>query len=182
MRFGRRVYTSFHGVQMESPRANERPILNTTTQMIYHRYVSKKNSTKSMIYMIVSANGTWLLQSAVPKNLSLHPWTFVRAMTAMGLLKDEVRKKYDSVSLHPKISAQRRMEAARADRVSEGYDAVKVCEAMYFRDFPATRSPNMRPEGIRLNEMVATTDTKNWTMPMMSGILDVVDLLSTIAI
>ena len=93
---------------------------NTTTQMMYHRYVSRKNNMRSMIYMIVSANGTWFWHRALPKNLSLHPWTFVLAMTAMGLLKDDVKKKYDSTNLHPKTRAQSRMEPARALRVRVG--------------------------------------------------------------
>ena len=79
-----------------------------------------------MTYMIARANGTWLLHSAVPKYLSLQPWTFVRAMTAMGLEKDEVRKKNDSVNLHPKMRSQIEIEAMRAERVSAGYEAVKV--------------------------------------------------------
>ena len=78
---------------MDRPRENDLPTLNTTFQMIYHKYVSRKNKIKSMTYMIVSVKGTWLVQSELPKNLSLQPCTFVRAMTAIGLLNDEVKKK-----------------------------------------------------------------------------------------
>lgn len=88
----------------------------------------------------------------------------------MGLLNDDVKKKYDSANLQPKISNHIIIEAVRALRGSEGYDAVKVCEAMYFLDLPATRSPNILPEGIMEKANVATTEIKNWTIPMMSGI------------
>ena len=59
---------------------------------------------------------------------------------------------------------------------------MNVCEAMYFLDFPATLSPNMRPGGIMANATVATTDMKNWTMPTMRGMLPLLPLPSTIAI
>src|SRR5882762_6273902 len=111
---------SFHGVQMDKPRENDLPTLNTTFQMMYHRYVSRKNKIKSMTYMIVSVNGTWFVQRELPKNLSLHPCTFVRAITAMGPLNDEVKKKYDSANLQPKISPQSIMEAIRGLRASPG--------------------------------------------------------------
>ena len=73
MRLGMRVYTSFHGVQIDRPRWNDRATLNTTTQMMYQRYVSRKNRMRSMTYMMASVKGTWLLQRAVPKYLSLQP-------------------------------------------------------------------------------------------------------------
>lgn len=92
-------------------------------------------------------------------------------MTAIGLLNDEVRKKYDSTSLHPKINNHKEIDAIRAVLPRLGYEAVKVCEAMYFRDFPRTRSPNMRPEGMMLNATVTTTEMKNWAIPIMSGML-----------
>jgi hypothetical protein len=41
-------------------------------------------------------------------------------MTAIGELKELVRKKYDSVNLHPKIRSQSMMLAVRAVRVSSG--------------------------------------------------------------
>jgi hypothetical protein len=170
IRLGSLVYISFHGVQIDNPKENERPILNMTIQMIYHKYVSRKKSTRSMTYMIASVNGTWFVHNTLPNSLSLHPCTLVRAITAMGLLNEDVKKKYDSVNLQPKISSHKHMEAVRAERVSTGYDAVKVWEAIYFRDLPATRSPNMRPEGMTPNAIVATTDMKNWTIPRMSGI------------
>ena len=61
--------------------------------MTYHKYVSRKNRIKSITYMIANAKGTWFEQSALPKKRSLQFWTLVRAMTAMGELKDDVRKK-----------------------------------------------------------------------------------------
>jgi hypothetical protein len=88
----------------------------------------------------------------------------------MGLLNDDVRKKYDSVNLHPKINNHITMEAVRALRRRVGYEAVNVWDAMYFLDLPATRSPNIRPEGMIANANVATTEIKNWTMPMIRGI------------
>ena len=47
-------------------------------------------------------------------------------MTAIGLLNDSVRKKYDSVSLQPKMSSHMERDAMRAVRVSVGYEAVNV--------------------------------------------------------
>lgn len=85
----------------------------------------------------------------------------VRAMTETGLLKEEDKKKYDSAYLHPKINNHRQMEAARALPGKVGYDAVKVWEATYLRDFPATRSPNIRPDGMIAKARVATTEMKN---------------------
>jgi hypothetical protein len=41
-------------------------------------------------------------------------------MTAIGLLNEEVKKKYDSTNLHPKMRTQRKMEALRALRVKAG--------------------------------------------------------------
>jgi len=70
--------------------------------------------------MIVSVKGTWLVHSTFPKYLSLHPWTFVRAMTAIGLLNDDVRKKYDSENLHPNMRSQSKMDALRAPRDNVG--------------------------------------------------------------
>ncbi len=165
------MYTSFHGVQIDRPRWNDRATENTTIQMTYHRYVSRKNRMRSMTYMIASANGTWLLHRAAPKYLSLQFKTFVRAMTATGLLKFDVKKKYDSVNLQPKISSQSESDAMRALRVRSGYEAVKVWEAMYLRDLPATRSPNKRPEGTILNATVTTTERKNCAIPMIRGML-----------
>lgn len=161
---------SFHGVQIDKPRAKDRPILKTTSQMMYQRYVSKKNNTRSMIYMIVSAKGMWFRHRAFPKILSLQFSMFVRAMTETGLLKEDVKKKYDSAYLHPKINSHRQMDAARALPGNVGYDAVKVWEATYLRDFPATRSPNIRPEGMIAKAIVTTTEMKNWTIPRMRGI------------
>ena len=43
---------------MERPSENDRPILNMTIQMMYHKYVSKKNNTKSITYMMVRVKGT----------------------------------------------------------------------------------------------------------------------------
>lgn len=111
---------------MDKPNENERPMLNITIQMIYHKYVSKKNNIKSMTYMMTSVIVTWLVQRALPKILSLHPWTLVRAMTAMGLLNDAVKKKKDSANLQLKIRSQRNIDAVRALRGRSGYDAVKV--------------------------------------------------------
>ena len=72
---------SFHGVQIERPSVNNLAILNTVFQMMYHRKVSKKNSTKSMTYIIVSVNAAWFVQSAFEKNRSEHPWIFIPTMT-----------------------------------------------------------------------------------------------------
>ena len=41
--------------------------------MTYHRKVSRKNETRSMIYMIVRVNAAWLVHKLPPKNLSLQP-------------------------------------------------------------------------------------------------------------
>ena len=111
---------------MDKPNENERPMLNMTIQMMYHKYVSKKNNIKSMTYMMTSVIVTWLVQRTFPKILSLHPWTFVRAMTAIGLLNDAVKKKKDSANLQLKIRIQRSIDAVRALRGRSGYDAVKV--------------------------------------------------------
>src|SRR6267154_4127451 len=120
MRLGRRVYTSFQGVQMDKPSEKERPTEKTTIQMMYHKYVSRKNRIKSMIYMMVNVKGTWFEQRILPNNLSLHPCTVVRAMTAIGELKELVRKKYDSANLHPNTRSQSMLLAVRAERVSSG--------------------------------------------------------------
>ena len=114
MRFGIRVKISFQGVQIDRPRANDRPTLKTTSQMTYQRYVSKKKRIRSMIYMIARANGMWFLQRASPKSLSLQRSMFVRAMTATGALKDDDKKKYDSTYLQLKTKIQRRIDARRA--------------------------------------------------------------------
>lgn len=47
-------------------------------------------------------------------------------MTAMGLEKDDVKKKYDSTSLQPKINSHREIDATRAVLPRLGYEAVKV--------------------------------------------------------
>ena len=120
MRFGIRVYISFQGVQIDRPRANDRPILKTTSQMMYQRYVSKKKRIRSIRYMIARANGMWFLQRASPKILSLQRSMFVRAMTETGALKDEDKKKYDSTYLQPNTKTQRRMDARRAAPGSAG--------------------------------------------------------------
>lgn len=120
IRFGIRVYTSFHGVQMDRPNENDRPTLNTTIQIMYQRYVSRKNRIKSITYMMASVIGTWFVQSAVPKNRSLQPWTFVRTMTAIGLPKEVVRKKYDSANLQPKMRSHKQTDAMRAWRLRSG--------------------------------------------------------------
>jgi hypothetical protein len=84
---------SFHGVQIDKPSANERPILNTTIQMMYQRYVSRKKRMRSMTYIIARVKATWFEQRLLPNNRSLQPWTVMRAITAIGLLKEDVRKK-----------------------------------------------------------------------------------------
>jgi hypothetical protein len=60
-----------------------------------------------------------------------------------------------------KDEGQSRMDAVRAERGRVGYEAVNVWEAMYFLDLPATRSPNILPEGMIANAMVTTTEMKN---------------------
>jgi hypothetical protein len=159
---------------MERPMLNERETEKMTFQMMYQRYVSRKNMMRSITYMIASVNSTWREQSTVPKNGSWQLTTRFRAMTATGLLNEEVRKKYDSTNLQPKTSVQSPIDATRALRVNSGYEAVKVCEAMYLRDLPATRSPNIRPDGMMENAMVAATDRPNWTTATISGIDDFV--------
>jgi len=54
MRFGRQVKMYSHGVQIESPSANDRPMLKMVFQMTNQRKVSRKNSRRSMMYMMMS--------------------------------------------------------------------------------------------------------------------------------
>ena len=90
-------------------------MLNTVFQMIHHRKVSRKYSTKSMMYMIVSVNAAWFRQRAFPKYLSLQFLTCIPTMTRMGFLNESVKKKYDSVNLQPKTRNQRISDAVRAE-------------------------------------------------------------------
>jgi hypothetical protein len=46
--FGNREKMFFHGVQIETPTYRERNIEWKVLQIIYHKYVSKKNNTKSV--------------------------------------------------------------------------------------------------------------------------------------
>jgi len=117
---GRLVKTSFQGVQMDNPSPNDLPILKMTTQMMYHKYVSKKKRTRSMTYITVSVKGTWLEHKWLPNMRSEHPCTLVLAITAIGLLKDVVKKKYDSVNLQLKTRTQSIIDATRALRGREG--------------------------------------------------------------
>jgi len=123
---GSLVKISFHGVQIDIPSPKDLVMLKMTIQMMYHKYVSKKKRIRSMTYIIVSVNGTWLEHNELPKIRSEQPCTLVRAITAIGLLKDEVKKKYDSVNLQPKTKTQSMIDAVRALRGKAGYDAVKV--------------------------------------------------------
>ena len=59
------------------------------------------------------------------------------------------------------MSIHKQMEATRELLGNVGYEAVKVCEAMYLRDLPATLSPNMRPDGMIPKAIVTTTEMKN---------------------
>jgi hypothetical protein len=168
MRLGRREKMSLQGVQIDMPSANDLMMEKIVFQMTYQRNVSRKKSVRSMRYMMVSAKAAWLVQSPWPRYLSWQFWTFIPTMTLMGSRKERVRKKYDSVNLHPNTSIQRRNDAARGPLPSAGYDAVNVWLARYFRLFPATRSPNILPDGSVANVIVATTEQKNWTIPRMS--------------
>jgi hypothetical protein len=47
---------SCHGVQIDSPNAKLRAILYTVFQMMYQRNVSRKNSTRSITYIIANVN------------------------------------------------------------------------------------------------------------------------------
>ena len=89
-------------------------------------------------------------------------------MTRIGSLNDRVKKKYDSVNLHPNTRIQSRKDAIRGFRSRTGYDAVNVWLARYFLDLPATRSPNIRPEGIVANVIVAMTEQQNCTIPRIN--------------
>lgn len=122
--------------------------------------------------MMARANAGWWRQSALPKILSEQFWTRMPTMTRTGFSNERVRKKYDSVSLHPKTSTQSAMLATRARVSSFGYDAVNVWLARYLRDLPATRSPNSRPDGTIENSATTATLMANWTMPMMCETLD----------
>ena len=102
-------------------------------------------------------------------------------MTWIGFLNESVRKKYDSVNLQPKTRNHSASDAARAVDLSEGYDAVNVWLARYFRDFPATRSPNILPEGKTAKRIVATTEMKNCTIPRIKAREPPGDELSAIA-
>lgn len=110
--------------------------------------------------MIASVNAGWYWQSVLPKTESRQFWTRMPTMTRTGFSNESVRKKYDSVSLQPKMRTQRPIDAMRWRTVSFGYDAVKVCDARYLRDLPATRSPNRRPDG-----MIANVRTKRTAKP-----------------
>jgi hypothetical protein len=116
---------------------------------------------RSMMYMIPSVNWIWYLQTTFPNIGSEQLSTCARAMTATVEENEDVRKKYDSANLKPKMSVQSATLAVRAARVSGAYAAVKVCEAMYLRDLPATRSPNIRPEGITPKAIEAVTERPN---------------------
>jgi len=60
------------------------------------------------------------------------------------------------------------IEAARELFSSLGYEAVKVWLARYFRFLPATRSPNIRPEGMMVNMTTEAMARPNWTILMIS--------------
>ena len=66
---------------------NDRMIINTVFQMMYQRKVSKKYSTRSVIYMVVNVNAAWLVQRAAPKNLSVQPWTFMLTHDCDGVIE-----------------------------------------------------------------------------------------------
>ena len=83
--------------------------------MTYHKYVSGRNfGSLYMTYMIASANRTWLLHRAELKYLLLQFKTSVRAMTAIRLLNNDIRKQYDSANLQPKMSSQSEIVARTA--------------------------------------------------------------------
>ena len=120
---------SFHGVQMERPRANERAMEKTVFQMTYHRNVSRKNcvcqsslceprtSARSMTNIIASAKAGWFMHRPTPSRLSEQFWTwkgqpephgkrraFMPTMTLIGFSNESVRKKYDSVNCDVSMS------------------------------------------------------------------------------
>ena len=105
---------SLQGVQIDNPSMKERAMEYTVFQMMYHRKVSRKKSTRSMKNMIVRVKMAWLRQSEFPKIFSLQFWIFIPAMVRMGSRNARVRKKYDSVNLHPKTRNQRKMLPRRA--------------------------------------------------------------------
>ena len=63
----------------------------TTFQMIHQRKVSRKKSTRSMMYMMVKVKATWFVQRAVPKYLSLQVETFMPTMASMDCRKESVK-------------------------------------------------------------------------------------------
>jgi hypothetical protein len=58
--------------------------------------------------MIVRVKIAWLRQSELPNTFSLQFWIFIPAMARIGSRNARVRKKYDSVNLHPKTRNQRK--------------------------------------------------------------------------
>ena len=42
-------------------------------QIVYQRYVSRKKSVRSMMYITVSVKMAWFLQRKVPRMASAHP-------------------------------------------------------------------------------------------------------------
>jgi protein gp37 len=71
--FDNSEYTLFHGIYMEKPRANNWEILKTVFHITYQRKGSRKNRTRSMVYMIMRANALWFLPKSEPGYLVLHP-------------------------------------------------------------------------------------------------------------
>ena len=73
--------------------------------MTYHRKVSRKKDTKSMIYMTIRVNAVWLVHKLPPKNLLLLILQFRinRTLITCTRQNDEDPSEYaDSLPLPPK--------------------------------------------------------------------------------
>lgn len=58
---------------------------------------------------------------------------------------------------------------AKVEGACDGEDDIPDVHHSKLLDFPATRSPNIRPDGGTAKMRAATTEMKNWMVPRMNG-------------
>lgn len=123
----------FHGVNIEVPKENDNAIEKKQLQIMYHKYVSKKNKIKSVKSNSTTVTFGCKLQTITVGSIlsPLHLDIFNIESTLNGSFNDKVKKKYDSTNLQVNTEIHNPCENHLDLPLRAGNEAVNVFEDTY---------------------------------------------------
>lgn len=155
----------FQGVSIEVPNEKDNAIEKKQLQIMYHKYVSKKNKIKS-----VKSNNTIVIFGCILHTTTfgsmlspLHLDIFNIERTLKGSFKDKVKKKYDSMNLQVNTEIHKPCENHLDLPLNVGNEAVKVFEDTYLLLYlPFDKYElNIPPNGLTEKKTQVINETNN---------------------